>query len=256
MVRSPHNLKYIKKGLIMNCFFLISLILSLQVASTYCYQLFTHPHEVLALVTPYLPEDPIIVEAGAYDGSDSIIISEWWPQGMVHSFEPIPELYKKLSHKTQQSKSIITYQLALGDFVGIGSMYVSEEPWNLGIPSQSSSLLEPKDHLYYASTLFTQKIDVVVKTLDIWAEEKNIDHVDFLWLDMQGYELNTLMASPKIMKTVKAILTEVEFVEAYKDQYLFEDVILWLESQGFVMIAKNDSYGWFGDALFVRSDLI
>ena len=133
-------------------------------------------------------------------------------------------------------------------------MYVSEEPNRPNIPSQSSSLLAPKDHLKYSSTQFKKEIEVQTITIDEWASQKGVDHIDLMWLDMQGYELNALKASPNILKTVKAILTEVEFVEAYKGQFQFKEVKEWLEGQGFTMVAENfGTYGnWFGDALFVR----
>jgi len=73
-----------------------------------------------------------------------------------------------------------------------------------------------------------------------------------MWLDMQGYELNALKACSAILKTVKVILTEVEFVEAYEGQYLFVEVKQWLEQQGFTMIARTAYPHWFADALFVR----
>jgi len=73
-----------------------------------------------------------------------------------------------------------------------------------------------------------------------------------MWLDMQGYELNALMAAPGILSTVRVIVTEVEFVEAYEGQYLFDDIKLFLENRGFKFLGLVANYGWCGDALFVR----
>jgi hypothetical protein len=94
-------------------------------------------------------------------------------------------------------------------------------------------------------------------TIDAWAKQGAVQNIDFMWLDMQGYELNALKASPKIFKTVKAVLIEVEFVEAYEGQYMYNDVKQWFEQQGFAMVAtdfdvKKPAWFW-GNALFVRS---
>jgi hypothetical protein len=141
--------------------------------------------------------------------------------------------------------------------VGTAKMYVSEFKNGPNFPSQSSSLLEPKEHLHYSPhVVFPKTVIVPITTFDHWAQENSIDHIDFMLLDMQGYELNALMASPNIVRTVKVILTEIEFVEAYKNQFLFDEIKHWLEGQGFVMIAKSDIYGWCGDALFVRKELV
>lgn len=228
-------------------------ILLLNITYAYSCQIFNHPTEALAIVKPYLPDNPVVLEAGAYDGTDSIAISKNWAKATFHAFEPVPELYQKLSKKTKPFANINTYPFALGDYTGIAKFYVSEFENQPGIPSESSSLLKPKEHLIHAPhVVFKREISVPIMTIDSWAQAYGVDTIDFMWLDMQGYELNALKASPKIMKTVKAILTEVEFVEAYEGQYLFAEVKTWLEEQGFVMIARNFYCDWFGDALFVR----
>ena len=231
-------------------------LLSLHTSYSQALLSFNHPQEALVIAARYLPTNPVIIEAGAYDGTDCVLMAKRWSQSTVHSFEPIPYLYANLANATKNHANIHTYQLAVGDSVGQATMYVSEYPNNPGVPSQSSSLLAPKDHLIYSSVLFKQVITVPVTTFDAWAEQNNVDHVDLMWLDMQGYELNALMASPKILSTVRVILTEVEYVEAYANQYQFEEVKRWLEEQGFEMIAQNKQCSWFGDALFVRKEFL
>ena len=214
---------------------------------------FTNPIEVLEIVKPYLPDNPIILEAGAFDGDDSLKMANFWEKGMVYSFEPIPENYKKLVTKVAGVPNINTFCLALGDFVGMHEMHIAELESDPGVPSFSSSLLPPKDHLSYATFVkFNSKVNVPVVTIDEFARNNNLSKIDFMWLDIQGYELNVLKASPNILKTVKAIITEVEFVEAYQGQYLYKDVKEWLEGEGFTLVATNTSYQWFGDALFIR----
>ena len=210
-------------------------------------------NKIFDMIKSYLPTNPIILEAGAYNGTDSISLADYWKDGQVYAFEPIPELYDSLNEKKQQRTNIKFYQLALGDTIGILPMYVSSWNTNPNSPSGSSSLLAPKEHLTHApEVIFNKTINVPVTTIDQWAKENGINHIDFMWLDMQGYELNALKASPAILSTVKVIITEVEFVEAYQGQYLFKDVKQWLEEHGFTMITYVNHYGWFGDALFIR----
>lgn len=225
------------------------------------YYQFGHPAESLSIIQQYLPDDPVIVEAGAYDGNESCILAQTWPKGHVHSFEPINELFQILSNRVKNAANISTYKLALGDHCGQTVMYLSSESNNPGHVSMSSSLYSPKDHLLYAATLFEGYEVVDVITLDEWAEQKKIDKVDMLWLDMQGYELPALKAAPKLLSNVSVILTELEFVEAYEGQPLYQEVKLWLEEQGFVLIGGNFGFPkqlrqWFGDGLFVRRELV
>ena len=209
--------------------------------------------EALALVAPLLPKNAVVVEAGAYDGGDSVHLANFWKEGHIHCFEPIPALYAKVLENTKNIKNITSYQVALADNVGFADFYVSSIDGTKG-PTASSSLLAPARHLTdFAYVKFNEKIQVPTTTLDAWAERYHIDHVDFMWLDTQGSELTILKSSPRILKTVRVILTEVEFVEEYKGQALFSDIKAYLESQGFTFAAIHMSCDWCGDAVFVRS---
>lgn len=212
--------------------------------------------DALVMITPILPQAPIIVEAGAYNGDDSAVLANRWPQGYVHCFEPIPELYKVVLEVTKDSKNLSAYPLALADKEGVADFYVSSSDAHPDVPSASSSLLQPEQHLEKApNVLFKKKIQVQTITLDQWADENKIDHIDFMWLDTQGSELSILKHGQEILKTVKVVLMEVEFVEAYKNQPLFSEIKTWMESQGFRLEAIHLGCDWYGDALFVRNEL-
>lgn len=221
------------------------------------YLKFQHPTQALEIVAPYLPDNPVVVEAGAFDGTDTLFMAQRWQNGIIHAFEPVPEIYKLLKKQATKAENIRIYEMALSDQVGQALFYLSHEKSNPHAVSQSSSLLAPKEHLAYAPHIaFKKTIMVKTTTLDAWAQQHAISHADLLWLDMQGFELPALKASPNILKTVKAILTEVEFVEAYEKQSLYAEIKSWLEEQGFTLIAtnfSNQSGEWFGDALFVRN---
>ncbi len=213
---------------------------------------------VIDLVKPFLPDNPTIVEAGAYDADDSILLASGWPNGSIHIFEPVPELYEKIIKKITVYKNIYSYNLALSDSNGVSKFYISENINDPGQPTASSSLLEPKEHLNYVPyILFKKEISVPTITLDSWAKKNGIKNVDFLWLDIQGYEFKVLKSSGWILKTVKAFVIEVEFVEAYKNQALFYEIHSWAKDQGFTLVSRNFEFNWWcGDALYVRKELL
>ncbi|HSX26191.1 MAG TPA: FkbM family methyltransferase [Chlamydiales bacterium] len=226
------------------------------------YVLFRAPIESMTLAMRYLPEDPIIVEAGAYNGRESCYLAKLWPKGHVHTFEPVEQLYNITAARVQSIPNITAYKLGLGDACGLRTIYLSTEEGEQWVDrvSMSSSFYEPKEHLNYSATLFKGTEEVEMITLDQWAALQGIPKVDLLWLDMQGYELPALKAGTNLLKTVSVILTEVEFIEAYEGQPLYKEVKSWLESQGFVLIAGNFKFPrtdqFFGDALFVRQELL
>lgn len=214
--------------------------------------------QVLEFVRPYLPEDPIIVEAGAYDGRESVHIAKCWPKGKVYSFEPVPELFEKVKANIQSQPNVKCFKKALSNKDGAATIYLSVEQSDPSHVSCSSSLLAPKEHLTYANYVkFPGTTTVETTSLDSWANQEKIDHVDFLWLDMQGTELDMLKASA-LAKNAKAIWIEIEFVEAYAGQPLYKDIKAWMNDNGFKLVASNVDVNtpsmWFGDALFVKEE--
>ena len=65
---------------------------------------------VLNEVKPYLPEDPIIIEAGAYNGLGTMKMEKFWPQSAIHAFEPVPEIFEMLTRNTHELDIVSCYQ--------------------------------------------------------------------------------------------------------------------------------------------------
>jgi 2-O-methyltransferase len=195
----------------------------------------------------FLPENPIILEAGAHKGKDTVEMAMLWPAGTIHAFEPVPALFKKLENNTRNLKNVHCYQLALGNNRGREIMYLSS-----GASDGSSSLLPPKEHLnIFPTVYFDEELTVNTMTLDGWAESNNIQNIDFMWLDLQGMELNVLKSGKNILQTVTAIYTEVSSIEAYKDQTLYSDLNEWLTSNGFYIEREVVDKGG-GNVFFIR----
>jgi FkbM family methyltransferase len=220
--------------------------------------------DILPLVANYLPEAPLIVEAGSYNGKDTKRMSRFFPKATIHAFEPVPEIFAELTKKTTEHPNnfpnIHRHNVALGSSNGHATFHVSEKPTRPGVPFQAGSLFPPKERLKISPITFDRTITVPTITLDTWAEHNNIEHVDFLWLDTQGTELSILQASPRTLSTVRVIFTEVEFIEAYAGQPQRDEVIAWVESQGFTCVANDfneNSTGtvFFGNVMFVRNEL-
>ncbi len=210
---------------------------------------------VFDIVRPYLPSDPVIVEAGAFNGQDTKKFASFWPNCTVHSFEPVPAIFNKLVSNTQHLPQVHRYPLALSSTTGTAPFFVAEKPTKPGVPTQAGSLLAPKERLHHSPIQFPHTITVPTITLDTWAHEQQINCVDMLWLDMQGNELSVMQASPQMMSTVKIIHTEVSFIESYAYQPQYTEVRTWLENQGFTLIGTDftEPPTWFfGNALFAR----
>lgn len=91
--------------------------------------------------------------------------------------------------------------------------------------------------------------------------------VDFLKLDIQGFELPALLHAPDVLRRTNVIHCEVSFMPIYAGQALFTEIEALLRAAGFAFIdfsslcrypyhgpsnsASRDRLGW-GDAVFFR----
>lgn len=204
----------------------------------------SHADEVLDYVRQFLPSDPVIVEAGGHWGEDTERLKRIWPQATLHVFEPLPDSYKILVEHTKHLSDVFCYPFALGDFVGETDFYINEE--NSGASSIGSPLAKGE--------MWREKpIRVPITTLAKWQADCQISHVDFMWLDMEGFELFALRNSGDLLSSVSAIYTEVNYQRTRTVCGVFPLLHLFLSMQGFRQVWCTDP-NIFGDALYVKTN--
>lgn len=197
---------------------------------------------------PWLPEDPVILEAGAHLGEDTREFKSIWPQSTIHCFEPVPSLYLTLSINTGAASGVFRYPFALSSKRGWQEMVVSG-----GAGTGSSSLLRPKDHLvHHPEVTFEKSAMVPTISLDDWAHEFGVRRLDLLWLDLQGHELTVLKGGQVLLSTVRALFVEVNLVELYEGAPLYPELKSWLGAQGFYPKRELLPYEDAGNVLFLR----
>lgn len=199
----------------------------------------------------YLPKNPVIVDCGAHIGSDSIELSKIFPKAKIYSIEPIPVIFERLKHNTRRRNNIQCFNIALSNKNGQAEFFVSS-----GSSDASSSLLRPSEHkIDHPTVMFNDSIIVTTQTLNDWGSRNNVSGIDFLWLDMQGFEYQMLSSSTEALSKVKVIHTEVSLKEVYEGAIVYSEFKLWLESQGFKLVKEAIPAGSdMGNALFVKND--
>ncbi len=203
-------------------------------------------------IKKYLSDNPIIIDAGANNGSDSIEMARLYGrQAKIYAFEPLPVVFQQLQHNIRRYKNIKAFSFALSNRNGEQELHVSS-----GSSIGSSSLLKPATHLRdHPEVLFNEKIKVKTITLDHWAKQNGIDKVDFLWFDLQGFELAVLKESKTIFSTVKVVHMEVSTKNTYEGVALYPETKLWMENNGFYVDKEAIPKGWdMGNVLFIRKN--
>ena len=91
-----------------------------------------------------------------------------------------------------------------------------------------------------------------MRTIDSWAESNGVERVDFLWLDMQGYEIEAQSGASRILPSVAAIHMEVCNVELYERAPLYPAVKARLAAWGFRPLVEA-IFRVSGNVLFIRT---
>ena len=80
--------------------------------------------------------------------------------------------------------------------------------------------------------------------LDTFIKQNQIEHIDLLCIDLQGYELNSIKSLGDCLHKVKYIITECSIVSTYTDGATFVELNEYLSNYNFKYIKSNK----FGDS--------
>jgi len=127
----------------------------------------------------------VVVDAGANIGIYSQFLARCvGATGIVHSFEPSPENFRRLQSATRKLANVRLSQAAVGEYSGKSKLYLSDK---LNV-----------DHRTYTTEVdsrHTMPIDII--TLDDYF--KSGQRVDLIKMDIQGYELHALRGANRVL---------------------------------------------------------
>lgn len=168
----------------------------------------------LSWLVQFLPYNPVIIEAGAYCGDQTIYAARVWPHSkLIVAFEPNPRAFAELQRKVDgaQLSQVKTYNLALQSYNGTTDLYLCRGPNGNDRSWEHESSLLPPSNGWQGS-----QVEVPCVILDDWCQQNQIDHIDILRLELEGFELQVLQSSPHILKNTKIIILP-SFFRAYRE---------------------------------------
>lgn len=199
----------------------------------------------------------MIVDLGAHLGETAVAYAEKFPHATIHSFEPSPRTFAALKANLQAYSNVRPVNMAMGDTGGTGRLHLNESS---ATNSLLSSAAQVSDASISQMTKTVDEVSVTVQTLDGYCRANDIQFIDLLKMDVQGFELHVLQGARRLLveQQIALIYTEVSFEPFYEGQPFFQDVYARLINHGFQLV---DLYGhtrspcralrWC-DALFVH----
>jgi len=200
----------------------------------------------------------VLLEIGARDCKESVYFSNTYPEGKIYSFECNPDTLSICRERINGVNNIFLIDSAVSEVDGEVPFYkINKEKtkttWSDGNPGASS--LFQSSGKYEVENYVQDEIKVKSTRLDTFLQNKEIDNVDILWMDIQGSELAALHSLGEYIKRVSFIHSEVEFFEIYKNQPLFKDIKRYLNNNNFYLYTFTNIGRYSGDAVFINKQV-
>ncbi|MFM9860013.1 FkbM family methyltransferase [Pseudoxanthobacter sp. M-2] len=162
-----------------------------------------------------------VLDVGANIGQSCLSFVEHLPDATIYSVEPVPETYAALCTAVASHPRIRTFNIALGDEPGEAQMAVAGTSAGNRIDGGTSPA---ESHL-----------DVKVDTGDAFCSREQIDHVSFLKIDTEGYDLKVLRGFGDKIRDIDFIQIEVAMNDYNKLHVPFFEADQFLRSKGFLL---------------------
>lgn len=122
---------------------------------------------------------------------------------VIHSFEPAAATYKALVQAAPKSSNVVLNNLALGAEPGEQELFYDTECSGL------ASLT--KRDLSFKNREFEKHETIKVTTLSEYCENKGINHIDWLKIDVEGHELDVLRGAKSLFARNAIDMVTLEF---------------------------------------------
>ncbi len=194
-------------------------------------------------------DDPVILDIGCNDGSQSLWLSKMFSNAQVYSFEPDPRARRRfLENVGEKGVNIRLFDIAISDRDGEIDFYCSDgapderwreicsEGWDL-----SGSIRRPKRHLdFYKWCEFNETIKVRAMKLDTWCCQNYVNHIDFIWADVQGAEVDLIRGGREALSHTRYFYTEYNDNEMYEGQLPLRKILRLIPSYKVLHRYKDD----------------
>lgn len=206
---------------------------------------------------------PVIFDIGANEGQSIERFKSLFPSSIIHSFEPDANLFSILKKKYGRDDSVVLNNYAVGNKSELRN-------FNINAKSETSSFLKLKldsDWLKKRSIQYNTKpkkftsniVEVEVVTIDQYAKEHNIEFIDILKSDTQGFDDKVIKGCKRLIEKncISFLELEIIFNDVYEDYFSFSDYEKIVLPHGYRMVglitSGNDLYSsdiFFADVLY------
>ncbi len=195
------------------------------------------PNEFYFLST-HLKPGMIFLDVGANDGLYALFASEYvGDTGRVFAFEPSSREYARLQDNIalNEKKNIEALRLALSCQNGVGVMHIAGYEHE-GQNTLGSFIYEGVEQLHSEQ--------IPLRRLDDILAEKQIDHVDFMKIDVEGAEYTVLEGAEQMIRSYRpTLLLELSDRALKQQERSAAEVLSFLRALGYRILSFEQTSG-------------
>lgn len=202
-------------------------------------------------------DSPLCLDVGANIGQTIENLRRVFKTPMIHAFEPSAEVFELLREKVQ-APGVELHRMALGSEAG-EKEFINNENSCLGsfLPMDQGQENKLRRFRETAAEVVT------VETVDGFLQSCDIDKVDVLKVDAQGFDLEVLKGAGQLLgeKRAGVVIAEINFVKMYENQAGASEISDWLAERGYHLVdyyEKNRTgatLSWVTAMFTLRPDL-
>ena len=188
-----------------------------------------------------------IFDVGAHYGETALALRRRAPDASIHAFEPFPQSFARLRSSVKGRPKIFCWQTAVADRVGEAELHLQGTDFEFSlVPSKGNG---------------AQSVTVPITTLDRFATEHGIEHVDLLKTDTEGADLDVLRGAAGLLErgAVDSVYAEFGLDENDRQHTALSQLVEFLGPYQFRLLGLYEIHHFpdpwrlcFVNALFTR----
>lgn len=162
----------------------------------------------------YLREGMTVFDVGANVGELTLLFSRFAGEGNVHAFEASSAAFRKLELICQVAKrrNVVLNHLALAEKKGSIRLHIYDDNY---LSFNTQAVRKIKENGSDVEPVEIEEISAA--TVDHYCEEKRIEQIDLLKIDVEGAELQVMQGARKMLKSKRIKCLTFEFGQATFD---------------------------------------
>ncbi len=181
-------------------------------------------------ILPQIKQAHVILDIGGNIGTSALYYASLNPTAKILSFEPHPDTFEKA-----------VANISINNFKNI-------ELINLGLGPEKASLklYEVDEHNPGMNRILTEEANfpfrmIEVDVLDDILKRKNIGKVDFIKIDVEGFEFSVLMGAIETLASKPLLFIEINDNSLKENKSSAKEIVEFLISKGYTTFSRADN---------------